>query len=175
LNFDSDERVGRIVDLANEFFGEDGDVSVQFACGVDDFPVDTGGVGGNAAENFTVEGFDDLRAAPIPPERGRGDFLSIIEEQRVGEIRRGADLRFIEVGGVGRFGIAVGTAAERSDVKKVQGALMILVGSQVNGGRDGLRAAGPSGECSKSCAEQRRSIIHRHRFRPQKILRIGRG
>lgn len=36
------------------------------------------------------------------------------------------------------IGIAVGTAAERGDVKKIQGALMILVGSQVNGGAGGF-------------------------------------
>ena len=41
LNVDGDEWVRRTVDVADEFFGDDGNVFVNFAGGTDDFPADT--------------------------------------------------------------------------------------------------------------------------------------
>jgi hypothetical protein len=135
LNVDGDEWVGRIVDVADEFFGDDGNVFVHFALGTDDFPADTGNVGGNAAKDIAVEVLDDLRAALRPPDLSRGDLVTILEEERVGE-GVGADFGFIDVGG-GRFGIAVGAATKRTDVEEVESALMILFGGEVDDGRIG--------------------------------------
>jgi len=134
LDVDGDERVRGIVDVADEFFGEDGDVLVHFARGADDFPADLGNVGRNTSENIAVEIVDNLRAALGPPDLSRGDLVAIFEEERIRDGVR-ADFGFVDVGGVRRFGIAVGSATKRSDVQEVEDALMILVGVQVDDGR----------------------------------------
>jgi hypothetical protein len=134
LNVDGDEWVRGIVDVAVEFFGDNGDVFVQFARSADDFPADMGDVGGNTAKDIAVELLEDLRTALRPPDLGGGDLVAILEEERVGEGVR-ADLGFVDVGGVGRFGIAVRAATQGSDVEEVEGALMILFGGEVDDGR----------------------------------------
>jgi hypothetical protein len=60
--------------------------------------------------------------------------VAIFEEKRIRD-GVGADFGFVDVGGVRRFGIAVGSATKRSDVQEVEDALMILVGVQVDDGR----------------------------------------
>src|SRR4029077_2505251 len=134
LNVDGDERVRGIVDMADEFFGDDGDVFVQFARGADDFPADMRNVRGNPTKDIAIEVPDDLRAALRPPDLHGGDLVTIFEDERIRD-GVGADFGFVDVGGVGGFGIAVGSATKRSDVQEVEGALMILVGRQVDDGR----------------------------------------
>ena len=136
LNVDGEERVGGIVDMAEEdCFGDDGDVFVEFARGADDFPADMRNVGGNAAEDVAVEVFDNLRAALRPPDLRGGDLVAIFEEERIGE-GVGADFGFVDVGGVGRFGIAVGAATKGGDVEEVESALVVLLGGEMDDGRE---------------------------------------
>jgi hypothetical protein len=134
LNVDGDEGIRGIVDVADEFFCDDGNVFVYFARGADNFPADLRNVRGNAPENVAVEVVDNLRAALGPPDLRGGDLVTIFEDERIGKGVL-ADFGFVHVGGVRRFGIAVGSATKRSDVQEVEGALMILVGGEVDDGR----------------------------------------
>jgi hypothetical protein len=111
LDADGDERVRGIVNVADEFFGDDGDVLVHFARGADDFPADVGNLGGNTSENIAVEIVDNLRAALGPPDLSRGDLVAIFEQERIRD-GVGTDFGFVDVGGVRRFGIAVGSATK---------------------------------------------------------------
>ena len=60
--------------------------------------------------------------------------MTIFEDERIRD-GVGADFGFVDVGGIGGFGIAVGSATKRSDVQEVEDALMILVGGQVDNRR----------------------------------------
>ena len=65
----------------------------------------------HAAVDLAVEVLDDLRP-PLFPLVGRGDLLAVLEDQRVGQVGIRVGLRLVEVGGVGRLGVAVRPAAE---------------------------------------------------------------
>ena len=119
--------------MAEEIFGDDGDVAVFFGGSAGYLPSYCGSVFRNAAENLAVEGFDDFGAALIPPHFRGGDRFAVVQLQRVGKILWRSDLGLVIVRGIGGVGVAVRTAAERSDVEKVHEALMILFGGQVHG------------------------------------------
>jgi len=63
--------------VAQQFFGNDGDVAVLFLGGLDHFPGDFGQVGGDAAQDLAVKVLDDLGAALVPPEFGGGHRLAV--------------------------------------------------------------------------------------------------
>ena len=60
-----------------------------------------GTCGGDAAEDFAVEVFDDFGAALRPPDFCGGDFLAVVEDERIGEVGVGVGFGFVVVGGVG--------------------------------------------------------------------------
>jgi hypothetical protein len=161
LNFDGDGGIGRIVDMAEQSFGEDGDFAIHLFLCADDFPVDSGNTGGDAAVNFTIEECNDLGSALRPPDLRSGDLFPIGKKQRIGKVGNWGDFGFVKVGGMGRFGIAVGAVAESGDVEKVKGTLMILVGGEMDGGRGRLRRGGERGEGKKQ-AKQRMSRESAH-------------
>jgi hypothetical protein len=61
--------------------------------------------------------------------------VAIFKEERIGE-GVGADPGFVDVRGVGRFGIAVGAVTKGGDVEEVESALMVLLGGEMDDGRE---------------------------------------
>jgi hypothetical protein len=100
--------------------------------GLGDLPHDLGGVCGDAAVDLAVKELDDLGAALGPPELGGGDLFAVVEEEGVGELREGIGLGLVVVGGVGGVGAAVAAAAEGGDVEEIEGAMVILLGREMD-------------------------------------------
>ena len=120
--------------MADEFFGDDGDVAVGFVGGADDFPLYAGRVSGDAAVDFTVEVFEEFGAALFLPVLGGFHRLAIFEDERIGERRVRAGFGFIVVGEViGGVGRAVGGGTDFFDVEEVHEALVVLFGGEVDG------------------------------------------
>ena len=117
MNIDLDVRVGGVVDVTEELFADNGVVANFPVDGLDHFPGDFRGVLRDAAEDFTIEVFDDLGAALFGPLRGRGDLLSVLQGEgdwQIG-IRVGGGL--VVVGVIGRGFGAAGTGAQGLDAE----------------------------------------------------------
>ena len=141
-----DGGVSGVVYVADEFFGDDGEVAVGFVGGADDFPTHFGRVGGDAAVDFTVEIFEDFGAALFLPVLGGFYGLAVFEDERIGQGRVWAGFGFIVVGEVvGGVGCAICSGADGGDVEEVHEALVVLLSGEVGGicrGVGGLRGLG---------------------------------
>src|SRR6202021_1982170 len=81
--------------------------------------------------NFPGKVCDDLRTTILPPGcRGLDDF-AVVETQRIRKVII-TDFGLIEVGGVWRFRIAVGSPPQRRNMQQIQSPLMILFGGQMS-------------------------------------------
>jgi len=117
--------------MAYELFGNYGDVTILFVSGADNFPIYFWSIGGNAAINFAIEVFNDLRTALGPPHLCRFNFFTILQLQRIWE-REWRNFGIIVICRVRRICIAVSPTPQSSDMEQVHGALMVLLGSQVD-------------------------------------------
>ena len=140
LDVDGDGGIGGVVNVADEFFGDDGDVAIEFVGGANDFPLYAGSVGGDSAVDFAVEVFEDFGAALFLPVLRRFHRLAVFEDERIGERGVGAGFGFVVVGEVvARVRGAVGGRADFFDVEQIHEALVVLVGGEVGGRRIGGR------------------------------------
>ena len=112
---DADERIGGVVDVAVEFCCDDGMEADVFMFSGDDRPRDGGDIFGDDAVDVFVEVVEDLRAALLPPHFCGGDFLSVVEGERVGKIRVWVGFCLVVVGVVGSFGISAGPGPQGFD------------------------------------------------------------
>ena len=139
LNVHGDEGIGGIVHVTHELLRNHGDAGVVLSGDAGDFPIDAWRVLGDAAKDFMIEVLHDFRPPQSPPVFSGFYLLTILQSQRIRKVI-GRNLGFIEVGGVGRPWIAVGTAPQSGDVEQIHDALMILFGCQMH--RRGKRRDG---------------------------------
>ncbi len=143
MDLDTDSGIGRVVDFADEVFGEDAIEADHLVVDGGDGPFHVGLIFGDAAVDILLVHLDDLRAALVPPDLGSGDGLAVVQFERVGEIGPGVGLRLVVVGVVGGFFIAAGTGTQRLDAELVHHVLVILVSGE--GDRRGCGCAGALG------------------------------
>ena len=134
---DADQRIGGVVDVAGQFGRDDGMEANVFMFRGDDGPGDVGDIFGDDAVDVLVEIVDDLRATLLPPHVRSGDFLSIVECERIGQIGPGVGLRLVVICVVGSFRISAGAGAQGLDAELVHHILMVLIGGE--GDRRGSR------------------------------------
>ncbi len=134
-NIDIDERVGRVIHVADEFFGDYRSESDVLAVSNDDFPRDAGDILRQAAVHFAFHVFHDLRPSLGPPHRCGGDFLPVRERERIGQIRIGVRERLVVVRMVGSFFVAAWPFAQFLDAQLIHHVLVVLLGGE----RDGRR------------------------------------
>jgi hypothetical protein len=108
--------------------------------------MDCGSVGGDAAEVFAVEEFDDLGAALGPPLFGGGDGFAVVEDERVGEVGPGVGFGLVIIDGVGAVGVRLDSGAQGGDVEEVEEALVVFGCGELDRGGRGLGAGGQEDE-----------------------------
>src|SRR5271168_4535497 len=84
---------------------------------------------GDAAVNFAVEHFDDLRTALLPPHFWGGDLFAVVQYESIGQSRKGIGLGLVVVGehGIGRVR-PIAARTERGDVQLFHHLLMVGFG-----------------------------------------------
>ena len=127
VDLDGDCGIGRVVDFADEVFGDDAVESDHLVVDGGDGPLDAGHVFGNAAVDVFLVQVDDLGTALVPPHLRRGDGLAVVKLERVGEIGIDIGLRLIVIGVVGGFFIAARAGAQPLDAELVHHVPMVLV------------------------------------------------
>ena len=128
LDVDLDLRAFRIINVAQEALGDDGDVADLLLLCVRHFPLDRGHVCGDAAVDLAIEVLDDLGPALAPPLPGGRDLRPIFADQRVGKRER-LDLRLVVIGGVRCAPVhAIRALAERRDPQGLHHQPVVLLG-----------------------------------------------
>jgi hypothetical protein len=139
-NVDCDERVGGVVDMANEVLDDGGNLAVErvrVPFSTHDLPADGWRVSRDAAEDLAVEELEQLRAPLLLPHFGGGDSLAVVEHERVREIREWIGRGLVEARAVGTVRSRRGARAKRSDVQQIHHTLMIFSSGELNCRRRG--------------------------------------
>jgi hypothetical protein len=137
FDVDGDGRIGGVVDVADEVFGDGRDAIVGSRSGGDDLPVNGGNVGGDAADDLAVKELDELRTALGPPDFGGLDGLTVVQHQRVGQVGPGLALDSSQLTGLGTLAVLGDAGTQRGDVEQVEHALMVLGGRELDGPEEG--------------------------------------
>src|SRR5579875_1257165 len=132
LNIYGDKRIRRIIDVTDQRPRDCRNAAKLFAFRADDCPMNDWRMLGHATVNLRVERLDDLRAALGPPSFCGSNFAAVVEHERIEVVGVHIGLRFVVVGMIRRSWVSHGSGAERGDVEKLQDALMVLVGSQLD-------------------------------------------
>src|SRR5690242_13035399 len=98
-----------------------------------------GRVWGHSAVDLTIKLLHDLGTTLPPPDRRRPYLFPVFECQRIGKICMLIYLRLIDIGGIGRRWIAARAWTQRTNVQQIHRALMVLLGSKVDGNRHPTR------------------------------------
>ena len=73
--------------MADQVFGDDGEVAVLFFGSLEDFPVDLRSHLRHPTIDLAVEEFHNLGATLVPPVLRRADLFTVVHHQWVGEPR----------------------------------------------------------------------------------------
>jgi len=80
----------------------------------------------DAAQYLAVKELDELRTAFSQPDFGGLDGLTVVHDQRVGQVGPGVGFEFVPVDGVGTLAVLGDAGTQRGDVEQVEHALMVL-------------------------------------------------
>src|SRR3954467_4740364 len=149
--------------MAQQFLGYDGNVSTVFMEGSQYLPTDFRNALRNSAIDLAIEVLHDLWTALLPPHLRAGHFLSILERQRIGQVRMLLNLRFIGVGCIRGGWIAAWPRTQSADVQQIHRALVILFSRKVNRNRKTVRRD-LGGRADLHVIECRRIFVVRRAF-----------
>ena len=125
---DGDGRIGRVVDVPDELFRDDGCVASRSGRRAQDLPLHLGQHFGSSAVNLAVEELDDLRA-PLRPLRRCGYLGAAVHQERIRKVRIRIRGRLV----VGRREIGAGPRWEHRDFEQIHHALTVLLVRQHDG------------------------------------------
>ena len=104
LNVHRDKRRGRIVDVPEQFLGDNGNARVFFLRDAGDLPMDSRHILGNSAINFAVELFHDFRPALCPPHFRGVNFFPVLHRTSGSGREYGATFDSSKLAAFGDFG-----------------------------------------------------------------------
>ena len=130
MNLDADGGAARVVDHADEVFGDDRREADHFVIDGGDGPVNLGNVCGHEAIDVLRKHVDELGAPLVPPHFRSRDLGAVVQGERIGKDGIGIGLGFVVVGVVGSVLVAAGAGAQRLDAELVHHVLVILIGGE---------------------------------------------
>ena len=114
--------------MADDLFRNYRHVILDFLSSVSYFPTYLRRSIGNAAIDFPIKVLYDFRTSLLPPHLRARNFLSVFQDEGIGQVRVRIGFGFVIIGGVWRFRItAVRSRPQRSNVKQVHHSLMVLL------------------------------------------------
>ena len=159
----ADCRIRRIVDFADEVFGDNRSEANHLVIDGGS-PCHSGEVLRNTSVNILREHLDEFGAALIPPHLRRCHFLAIIQRERVRQVRKRICERFIVVGVIWRLLVPAWSGPERFDAQLIHHVLMILIGGK---GAGGLRC-GSLSRCAAAASRESAGEEKEQNRRPER-------